>query len=155
MARRNKDRTDRGSAGLEVARERVQRVLRQERRDVLRRPSDKTLERDALMSDALSRLARLRALRLHLPEVGAPGRATVREAALSVPSVEPVFTTEVDRGRQSRLSLADDVRKEHDSSLKARDGSTCKERPKDGHKRRPGSGGSRTFIPWCDRSRRR
>lgn len=69
-----------------------------------------------------------------------------------VPSVEPVFTTEVDRGRQSRLSLADDVRREHDSSPKARDQSTCKERPKDGHLKRRGSGrGSRAFIPWCDR----
>lgn len=70
-----------------------------------------------------------------------------------VPSVEPVFNTEVDKGRQSRLSLADDVRKEHEVRSKARDGSTCKERPKDGHLKRRGSGNSRAFIPWCDRRR--
>lgn len=94
-------------------------------------------------------------MRVHLTAVRPQGRAAIRQAALE-PYVAPLGldVNEVDRGRQSSLSLRDEVKREHAKSVRdeiSRDRQTCKERPKDGHKRRGGTGMSRPFIPWCDR----
>lgn len=156
MARRDKNRAGRGEGTFEVARKRVQRIFRQEGRQSLRDTSHKTLERNALLSDALSRLERLRALRSHLPAYVAPGRDARREAARMEPYVAPIGLdlSEADRGRTSRLSLRDEAVREHVKDVRdtiSRDQRTCKERPRDGHKNRGGGRGSRPFIPWCDR----
>lgn len=156
MARRNSRRTVGGNSPFDAARKRVQRVLRTEKRNAVfdqkRREDFALAERYALLSDARHRLERIRSLRVHLDPVSPPGRAARIEAAPRVP-LEPI-KTEVDKGRQSRLSLRDDVVREHRKPVRdeiSRDRLTCKERPKDGHKHRGGTGGSRPFIPWCRR----
>lgn len=103
-------------------------------------------------------LARLPVNKIPLPDLTVRPEPVAYNPPTPVRPVTPIpVTSERDTGRKSNLTLSDGVRPEHaikHSTPLRESASTCKARPEPTVRKRGGSGGAKTFIPWCDRKKR-